>query len=194
MLKKLFRNIYIFYKRKQQKLSLITIIAPTHIHYSSTFRFHRGIKIGRYCRIGHECHLDGEGGITIGDGTILAPRVTILSSSHSYKNSPLLPYGLEDEKLPVVIGKGCWIGWGAMIRPGINIGDGAVVAMGSVVTKNISTGEVVGGNPARVIKERDGDLHVSTMVENERYFLKEVHEKNLIREGRKTDTKNNLIK
>ena len=186
-------RIYISYQRKKQRIHLLNLAKPLYIHYTATFNFHRNISLGRYCRIGHECHIDGEGNIEIGDGTILAPRVVILSSSHNYKNSVLLPYDNKDEKLPVKIGKGCWLGFGAMVRPGVTIGDGAVVAMGSVVTKNVDAGKVVGGNPAVVIAERDAATDIASLIHNEKYFLKEVIEKNLVRDGRPPARDNNLL-
>jgi len=193
MLKKIAGYFYISYLRKKQRLHEMQIQKPIFIHHTATFNFRENIKIGKYCRIGDQCHLDGEGGIEIGNGSILAPKVVILSSSHDYKKSELLPYGIEDKKIAVVIGSGCWIGWGAMICPGVIIGDGAVVAMGSVVTKNVGTGQVVGGNPAKVINERNADINIAEMVSAEKFFLKEVLEKNLVREGRKTRIKDNLI-
>lgn len=194
MLQSFLNKYYTSYQRKKQRLDLIDLGKPSYIHTTATFNFHKNITIGKYCRIGMECHIDGEGIVNIGDGTILAPRVVILSSSHDYKNAALLPYGIEDKKLPVSIGRGCWIGWGAMIRPGITIGDGAVIAMGAVVTKNVGKGEVVGGNPAKQIAERSSKNEIINMVEADQYFIKEVLEKGLVREGRKTNLNNNLIK
>lgn len=194
MLRSLINKLYTSYQRKKQRLDLIDLGKPSYIHTTATFSFNKNISIGKYCRIGMECHIDGEGVVKIGDGTILAPRVVILSSSHDYKNAPLLPYGIEDKKLPVIIGKGCWIGWGAMIRPGITVADGAVIAMGSVVTRDVGAGEVIGGNPAKKIAERPSKDDIINMLAADKYFIKEVLENGLVREGRNTNLNNNLIK
>ena len=65
-------------------------------------------------------------------------------AAHNYQSDPPL----------TVIGNDVWIGQGALIKPGITIGDGAVIAMGSVVTKDVPPYAVVGGNPAKIIKMR----------------------------------------
>jgi maltose O-acetyltransferase len=193
MLRSVFSKLYTSYRRKKQRLDWIKLTTPAYIHFSATFNFQQNISIGKYCRIGHECHIDGEGFVEIGDGTILAPRVVILSSSHHYKKSDLLPYGFEDIKSPVIIGKGCWIGWGAMIRPGVRIGDGAVIAMGSVVVKDVGDGEVAGGNPAQIIATRENKIELLKMIEQEKYFVKECIEKTVARKGRRLNIKYNLI-
>lgn len=193
MISQLFKSLVKKYRRKKQRLNDINMQKPAIIDESAVFKYHSKIHIGRYCRIGYECHINGEGGIEIGDGSILAPRVVILSSSHNYKTGTLLPYSLDDVKAKVIIGKGCWIGWGAFIGPGITIGDGAVVAMGSVVTKNVDTGKIVGGNPAKIINERSADIDIAGMIANENFFLKEVLEKSLAREGRNPNIKEKLV-
>lgn len=193
MFKQYLRKLYVTYRQKKQQLHLLHLQPPAYVHYTASFSFHRKINIGKYTRIGRQCHLDGEGGITIGDGTILAPRVVILTSSHRYKDATTLPYGIDDDHAPVVIGRGCWIGWGAMIRPGITIGDGAVVAMGAVVAKDVQAGEVVGGNPAQVIATRAATERIAQMVAAEQYFLKEVIEKKLVRKGRNDNVLDHLV-
>jgi maltose O-acetyltransferase len=129
------------------------------------------IVLGDYVYIGPECTLEGKGGLDVGDGTVLAPRVTVLTSSHEYQQEQLLPYHLADDYRPVTVGRGVWIGWGAMLVPGVSIGDGAVVAMGAVVTQSVTAGQVVGGNPAREIGRRPLDV-VERLVREEAYFLK----------------------
>lgn len=191
---KLAAKLFNSYLRRKQKLHLIQMQKPLFIHYTASFAFRENIKIGKYCRIGHQCHLDGEGGLEIGDGTILSPNVVILTSSHDYKKTDLLPYGKTDKKASVIIGSGCWIGWGAMICPGVRIMDGAIVAMGSVVTKDVLEGEVVGGNPAIIINKRDANTNIRDMVKNEQFFLKSVIELNTIREGRKSNGIEYLIR
>lgn len=190
----LIKKVYNSIKRRRQKLHLLkSLDKPLYIDDSASFKFRGNISIGKYCRIGKDCHLDGEGILTIKEGTILAPRVTILTSSHKYNNSSMLPYDNNDKKMPVTIGKGCWIGWGAMIIPGVTIGDGAVVAMGAVVTKDVEAKQVVGGNPAKVIKTRD-DVNLAEMIKNEKYYIKYQIEGKISREGRKTSINRNFIK
>lgn len=89
--------------------------------------------------------------ILIGDNCMLAPAVQIYTATH-----PLDPVernsGKEYAK-PVIIGDNVWIGGHAIINPGVTIGDNVVIASGAVVTKDVPNNVVVGGNPARIIKE-----------------------------------------
>lgn len=89
--------------------------------------------------------------IHIGDNCMLAPGVQIYTATH-----PLDPVernsGKEYAK-PVTIGDNVWIGGHAIINPGVTIGDNVVIASGAVVTKDVPNNVVVGGNPARIIKE-----------------------------------------
>lgn len=88
--------------------------------------------------------------IYIGDCTMLGPNVTIATAGH-----PILPElrekGLQ-YNLPVHIGRNCWIGAGAIIMPGVTIGDNSVIGAGSVVTKDIPANVVAVGNPCRVMR------------------------------------------
>jgi maltose O-acetyltransferase len=126
-------------------------------------------EIEPYVYIGPKCFINAEGGVHLGEGSILAPEVVILSSSHAYKVSSLLPYDVYDEHRPVKIGAGVWIGYRSMICPGVNIGDGAVIAMGAVVTKTVNAGDIVGGNPASVIGKRDDQI-IEKLVFDKAFF------------------------
>lgn len=89
--------------------------------------------------------------VIIGDNCMMAPGVHIYTATH-----PLHPAERNSGKeygKPVKIGNNVWIGGGAIINPGVQIGDNVVVASGAVVTKDVSNNTVVGGNPARVIKQ-----------------------------------------
>ncbi|MBL4914258.1 sugar O-acetyltransferase [Shewanella schlegeliana] len=88
--------------------------------------------------------------ITIGSQTMLGPNVQIYTASHPLDAEERCR-GIETAKA-VNIGCKVWIGGGAIILPGINIGDEAVIAAGSVVTKDVGARQVVAGNPAKVIK------------------------------------------
>jgi maltose O-acetyltransferase len=91
--------------------------------------------------------------VRFGDNCMLAPGVHIYTATH-----PVNPFerikGPEFGK-SVIIGDNAWIGGGAIINPGVTIGDNVVVASGAVVTKDVPSNVVVGGNPARVMKEID---------------------------------------
>ncbi len=113
------------------------------------------LELGRFVYIGPNSMINAQGGVKIGAGSILSPEVVVLSSSHDFRRGDLLPYDVFDVHRPVSIGAGVWIGYRAMICPGVTIGDGAVVGMGSVVANDIPAGEVVGGNPARPLSKRD---------------------------------------
>lgn len=88
--------------------------------------------------------------ITFGDDCMLGPGVHVYTATH-----PLDPIerisGLEYGK-PVTVGHRVWIGGGAILNPGVTVGDDAVIASGAVVTKDVPARAVVGGNPAKVIK------------------------------------------
>lgn len=112
------------------------------------------LKIGDYVYIGPDCYIHAGGGVTIGDGTLIAPKVKIWSVNHKYDNLDILPYTREVLKHSVSIGKACWIGLDVKICPNITIGDGVVVAMGSVVTKDVPDFAIIGGNPAKILKMR----------------------------------------
>jgi acetyltransferase-like isoleucine patch superfamily enzyme len=88
-------------------------------------------------------------GICIGAGTLVAARSIILSHEHIYRDA-------KNSKLPfttnTIIGKNCFIGIGATILPGVNIGDECVIGAGSVVTKDVPSNAMAAGVPAKIIK------------------------------------------
>ncbi|MBO5859182.1 MAG: sugar O-acetyltransferase [Clostridia bacterium] len=89
--------------------------------------------------------------IYVGDYTMIAPNVVIATAGH-----PILPELREKQyqyNMPVHIGRNCWIGAGALVMPGVTIGDNTVIGAGSVVTKDIPANVVAVGNPCRVLRE-----------------------------------------
>ena len=109
----------------------------------------KNIKIGKNVFINACCRFQDQGGIEIGDGSLIGHNTTIATLNHDF--NPLKRQNLTPS--PVKIGKNVWIGSDCTILPGVTIGDGAIIGAGSVVTKSIPTNAVAVGNPARVIKE-----------------------------------------
>lgn len=108
------------------------------------------VGVDAYPGIMGGCYITGRGGLTIGDYTQIAPNVVIVTANHDIYDSR------KHQESPVHIGKYCWIGAGAKIMPGVELGDWTIVAAGAVVTKSFPEGHVIlAGVPAKVIKELD---------------------------------------
>lgn len=123
--------------------------------------------------IGPEAYWSAKGGIHIGDNVIFGPRTVIWSSNHNYRSNEYLPYGFPDKEdilSPVTLGDNVWVGLGATILAGVTVGAGAVVAAGAVVTKDVLPGEIVGGNPAKPIGQRDMEEY-SRLKQEARLYL-----------------------
>jgi acetyltransferase-like isoleucine patch superfamily enzyme len=113
--------------------------------------------------IGPRTHVDrnsivyGQGGVRIGSGCAIASGVIVYSQSNQYRQDPLAPI-LEQGTVyaEVSIGDDVWIGAGAILLPGVHIGDHAVVAAGSLVRADVEPWQVVAGVPARGIGDRRG--------------------------------------
>ena len=109
----------------------------------------KNIKIGKNVFINACCRFQDQGGIEIGDGSLIGHNTTIATLNHDF--NPLKRQNLTPSS--VKIGKNVWIGSDCTILPGVEIGDGAIIGAGSVVTKSIPQNVIAVGNPARVIKE-----------------------------------------
>ena len=114
---------------------------------------HAGIFIGADSLIGEMNVIRGQGGIHIGDRVYTSPMVQIVAVNHVFDdpNRPFVDQGITAEG--IVIEDDVWIGSGAVITDGVRIGKGAVIAAGAVVTKDVMPHTVVGGVPAKVLKE-----------------------------------------
>lgn len=97
----------------------------------------------------------GWGHILIGNNFHSGTNVKVMLGSHDYDNDDLIPYGKKHTIKTVIIEDFVWLGDDVTISGNVRIGEGAIVAIGSVVVKDIPRCAIVGGNPAKVIKYRD---------------------------------------
>jgi acetyltransferase-like isoleucine patch superfamily enzyme len=129
---------------------------PWMVHFTS--RVTGKIKIGKNVwvsfAISGGCYIQGINGIEIGDNTIFAPGIKIISANHDLNDlSKSLPEN------PIKIGRRCWIASNAVILPGVELGDDIIVAAGSIVTKSFPSKSIIGGNPAKILKVNNSLLH-----------------------------------
>ncbi|WP_223266567.1 acyltransferase [Luteibaculum oceani] len=124
--------------------------------YTKFITFGGDISIGDYCSFNPFCVIYGHGGLEVGNKVRVATQTVIIPANHSYKDLEISIMHQKESRKGIVIGSDVWIAAGARILDGVNIGNGVVVAAGSVVTKSFESNRVIGGVPAKVIKVRDG--------------------------------------
>lgn len=131
------------------RISGVKIGRGSTIHIGANFFYPAGITIGEDTVIGDHVFLDGRAPLKIGNHVAIASQVLIYNAQHNVED----PHFTAVEA-PVVIDDYVFIGPRAIILPGIKIGRGAIVAAGAVVTKDVSPFSIVGGVPAKLIRER----------------------------------------
>lgn len=120
----------------------VTVFTPLQINYG------KHTKIGKNVFINFDCVFLDLGGITIEDNVLIAPKVSLLSEDH-----PISPEDRQSLNVGHIhIKKNAWIGANATILQGVTIGENAIVAAGSVVSKDVPDNTIVGGIPAKIIK------------------------------------------
>lgn len=109
----------------------------------------KNITVGKNVFINMGCKFQDQGGIHIGDGALIGHNVVLATLNHALdpnRRGDMTPASIR-------IGKNVWIGSNAAVLPGVRVGDGAVVAAGAVVRRDVPPNTVVGGVPAKVLKE-----------------------------------------
>ena len=109
----------------------------------------KNTHVGERVFINMGCKFQDQGGITIDEGALIGHNVVLATLNHDL--NPAKRAGMT--YAPIHIGKNVWIGANATVLAGVTIGDGAIVAAGAVVTKDVEPNTIVGGVPAKVIKE-----------------------------------------
>lgn len=115
------------------------------------------ITIGSNTRVGKGVHLNGLGGIKIGENCQISRNVTIYSANHDYRGGAI-PYDNSYILKPVKIEDSVWIGMNVSILPGVLIGQGSIIGMNTVVAKNVEAYSIVAGSAQRCIGYRDQEM------------------------------------
>jgi maltose O-acetyltransferase len=127
----------------------VEVRPPVYVDYGSNVTLGTGVFVNFGCQLADVAR------ITIGDGVQIGPNVQLLTPIH-----PLEPRRRRDRwetAAPIVIGDNVWIGGGAIVCPGVTIGTDTVVGAGAVVTRDLPSGVLAVGNPARVVRELPGE-------------------------------------
>lgn len=122
------------------------IWSPLHLEYGVNTTFGPG------CFMNFNCVILDIAEITIGEGTLFGPACQLITVEHPVEDVRQRAEGWERAR-PITIGQHCWFGAGAIVLPGVTIGDNCVIAAGAVVAKDVPAGSLVGGVPARVIRQ-----------------------------------------
>lgn len=132
--------------------------AYSRIEISQSFNnIGRYITIGSNVGIGPYASLGGAGGLEIGDECIIGPYFSCHPENHNFH---ILEESIRHQgvtRVGIKVGRNCWVGAKVSILDGVEIGEGCVIAAGAVVTKSFPAYSVIGGVPARWIKQREGE-------------------------------------
>lgn len=132
------------------------------LHYGKNVRIEAGVGIaaperlflGDDVGISQKCEINAVGGCHLGRACQLGPEVMILTIDHQYVDGQSLPYDSVRLIKPVYVEDYVWIGARALLMPGVRIGEGAIIGMGSVVVQDVPPLAIVAGNPAQVLTYR----------------------------------------
>lgn len=141
------------YRKLIYRMAGLRIARTAALHWRARFFCPEGIVIGEHTTIGNDAFLDGREGLTIGACVNIAAEVRIYTQEHDIDDPDFAPVGG-----PVLIEDYAYLGTRVTILPGVHIGRGAVIASGAVVTKDVAEYTLVGGVPAKPIRERSRNL------------------------------------
>ena len=120
------------------------------------------LAVGDFAWLGENCWIDNVATVTIGSHTCISQDVYLCTGNHDW-SSPTF----ELKEIPIQIGEGCWIAARAIVAPGVIVGDGAVLCLGSVASRSLDAMTIYAGNPAQPLRERrmrpDADLELPSL-------------------------------
>ncbi len=123
---------------------------------NGTFKgFGKHVFLGNNVNFNDNVFINGLGKVSIGNYFHTGVNLTIISTNHNFENATSIPYDKVRNNKPVIIKDFVWCGNNVTIIPGITIGEGAIIAAGSVVVKDVPDYAIVGGNPAKIIRFRN---------------------------------------
>lgn len=155
------------YEQRIAPRSLLRIFAQKSLHLLARSCIHGGLRlalyqgmgvsIGHHAYVGMDTWLDDQYPelITLEDDVVLSFRVTVVVHDDARRMDRVEPGQLEGTVAPVLFKRGCYLGAGSLVLPGVTVGERAVVAAGAVVTRDVPPGTIVAGVPARVIRNLD---------------------------------------
>ena len=154
----IFRKYFIYFLTYKHRVLFLNRVFRLNIEPSVSWHvgvYFTGQKltVGENTVLNRGVYLDGRGGLFIGSNVSISLDAKIFTSSHDVQDS-----NFKGVAKTTIIGNRVFIGANAIILPGINIGDGAVIGAGSVVTKDVKNLSIVAGNPAVEIGQRNGGL------------------------------------
>jgi len=153
------------YEQRIAPRSLLRVLWAKSLHILARFCIHGGLRValyramgipmGRHVYVGMDTWLDDQFPelLLIEDDVVISFRVTVVVHDDARRMDRIEPGQLEGTVAPVILRRGCYLGAGCLVLPGITVGERAVVAAGAVVTRDVPAGKVVAGVPARVIKD-----------------------------------------
>lgn len=168
LIKKYKRFIYItrrYYYTTRAKRVLGSYGYKLMVNHKSIFR--KNVHVGNVCGF-NGMHIVGGGKVIIGNYFHSGMECMIITQNHNYEGE-MIPYDTTSILKNVTIGDFVWLGNRVIIVGNVNIGEGAIIAAGSVVCKDIPPCAIVGGNPAKIIKYRDKE-HFYKLKAEKRYY------------------------
>ena len=153
-------NILTRPSNKEEKVRLILALfgqadESTHINAPFYCDYGSNIKVGKNFFANYHCTILDNAPVTIGNDAMFAPNVSLYTVGHPI-NSELRLAGWEQAR-PITIGNNVWLGGNVIVLGGVTIGDNAVIASGSVVTKDVPANSLAMGSPCRMVRQINAD-------------------------------------